>query len=100
MIYLESVSEISATAYDAQNRASAFYWGDESIEKGDFPCWKMQIQIMAEKDAANCSFNPFDLTKVWPHSDYPMIEVGVLELNRNPDPGLRAEQLRRMAGAA
>ena len=57
----------------------------ESIEKGDFPCWKMQIQIMAEKDAANCSFNPFDLTKVWPHSDYPMIEVGVLELNRNPE---------------
>jgi len=57
----------------------------ESIEKGDFPRWKMQIQIMAEKDAANCSFNPFDLTKVWPHSDYPMIDVGVLELNRNPE---------------
>jgi catalase len=45
----------------------------------------MQIQIMTEKDAANCSFNPFDLTKVWPHSDYPMIDVGVLELNRNPE---------------
>jgi len=57
----------------------------ESIEKGDFPSWKMQIQIMTEKDAANCSFNPFDLTKVWPHSDYPMIDVGVLELNRNPE---------------
>jgi catalase len=57
----------------------------ESIEKGDFPRWKMQIQIMMEKDAANCSFNPFDLTKVWPHSDYPMIDVGVLELNRNPE---------------
>ena len=57
----------------------------ESIEKGEFPNWKMQIQIMAEKDAANCSFNPFDLTKVWPHSDYPMIDVGVLELNRNPE---------------
>ena len=57
----------------------------ESIEKGEFPSWKMQIQIMAEQDAANCSFNPFDLTKVWPHSDYPMIDVGVLELNRNPE---------------
>ena len=57
----------------------------ESIEKGEFPSWNMQIQIMAEKDADNCSFNPFDLTKVWPHSDYPMIDVGVLELNRNPE---------------
>jgi len=57
----------------------------ESIEKGDFPRWKMQIQIMTEKDAASCSFNPFDLTKVWPHGDYPMIDVGILELNRNPE---------------
>ncbi len=57
----------------------------ETIEKGDFPSWKMQIQIMTEKEAVNCSFNPFDLTKVWPHGDYPMIDVGVLELNRNPE---------------
>jgi len=57
----------------------------ESIEKGDFPRWKMQIQIMTEKDATNCPFNPFDLTKVWPHGDYPMIDVGVFELNRNPE---------------
>ncbi len=57
----------------------------ESIEKGDFPHWKMQIQIMTEKDATNCPFNPFDLTKVWPHGDYPMIDVGVFELNRNPE---------------
>ena len=57
----------------------------ESIEKGDFPRWKMQIQIMTEKDADSCSFNPFDLTKVWPHGDYPMIDVGILELNRNPE---------------
>ncbi len=57
----------------------------ESIEKGDFPRWKMQIQIMTEKDAASCSFNPFDLTKVWPHVDHPMIDVGILELNRNPE---------------
>ena len=57
----------------------------ESIEKGDFPRWKMQIQIMSESDAANCPFNPFDLTKIWPHSDYTMIDVGILELNRNPE---------------
>jgi catalase len=57
----------------------------DSIEAGDFPYWKMQIQVMPEKDASKCPFNPFDLTKVWPHADYPMIDVGVLELNRNPD---------------
>ncbi len=57
----------------------------ESIEKGDFPRWKMQIQIMTEKEAVNCSFNPFDLTKVWPHVAHPMIDVGILELNRNPE---------------
>ena len=57
----------------------------ESIENGDFPRWKMQIQIMTEQDAAYCPFNPFDLTKVWPHGDYPMIDVGVFELNRNPE---------------
>lgn len=57
----------------------------ESIEKGDFPRWKMQIQIMTEKEASASSFNPFDLTKVWPHGDYPMIDVGILELNRNPE---------------
>lgn len=57
----------------------------ESIEKGDFPRWTMFFQIMSEKDAAKCPYNPFDLTKVWFHKDYPLIEVGVLELNRNPE---------------
>ncbi len=56
-----------------------------SIEKGDFPRWDMKIQVMVESDAAKCPFNPFDLTKVWPHKDYPLIDVGVLELNRNPE---------------
>jgi len=45
----------------------------------------MFIQVMAEKEAANCPYNPFDLTKVWFHKDYPLIEVGVFELNRNPE---------------
>ncbi len=57
----------------------------ESIERGDFPRWTMFIQVMPEKEAATCAYNPFDLTKVWFHKDYPLIEVGVLELNRNPD---------------
>ncbi|NOT70127.1 MAG: catalase [Hyphomicrobium sp.] len=56
-----------------------------AIEKGDFPKWKMQIQIMPEADAGKHWYNPFDLTKVWPHGDYPLIDVGVFELNRNAD---------------
>lgn len=57
----------------------------ESIAKGDFPRWKLCIQVMTEKEANNMSFNPFDLTKVWSHKDFPLIEVGMLELNRNPE---------------
>ena len=57
----------------------------ESIENGDCPRWTLEVQIMPESDAAKVSYNPFDLTKVWPHSDYPLIEVGVMELDRNPE---------------
>lgn len=54
-----------------------------AIDKGDFPQWNVKLQIMPEKDAENYHINPFDLTKVWPHEDYPLIDIGVLELNRN-----------------
>jgi len=57
----------------------------ESIENAEFPRWDLKVQIMPEKDAATYRFHPFDLSKVWPHKDYPLINVGVLELNRNPD---------------
>ncbi|MCI0505074.1 MAG: catalase [Gammaproteobacteria bacterium] len=57
----------------------------EAIERGDFPRWNFKVQIMPEKDAANYRFHPFDLSKIWPHKDYPLIDVGVLELNRNPE---------------
>lgn len=57
----------------------------DSIEKGDFPKWYLKVQIMPEEDAKNYRFNPFDLTKVWPHADYPLMDVGVMELNRNPE---------------
>jgi catalase len=57
----------------------------ETIKKGEFPKWKLHVQIMPEKDAENYRWNPFDLTKVWPHGDYPLIEVGILEMNKNPD---------------
>jgi catalase len=52
----------------------------DSIEKGDFPKWNMKIQVMTEEQAKNCKMNPFDLTKIWPHKDFPL-----LELNRNPE---------------
>lgn len=55
-----------------------------AIAKGDFPKWRVMVQIMPELDAESYAIHPFDVTKVWPHQDYPLIEVGVLELNRNP----------------
>ncbi len=57
----------------------------QAIERGDFPRWRLCVQIMPEKDAEKTPYNPFDLTKVWPHKDYPLTEAGVLELNRNPE---------------
>ena len=56
-----------------------------SIERGHYPRWTMYVQVMPEMQALNMPYNPFDLTKVWPHADYPLIEVGVFELNRNAD---------------
>ncbi len=56
-----------------------------AIEQGDFPRWKMQVQIMPESDVGKHWYNPFDLTKVWPHADYPPIDIGYFELNRNPE---------------
>lgn len=56
-----------------------------AIEAGNFPKWTMQVQIMPEEDAEKTPYNPFDLTKVWPHADYPPITIGEFELNRNPD---------------
>lgn len=57
----------------------------ESIENAEYPRWTLLVQVMPEKEAARTPYNPFDLTKVWPHKDYPLIEVGVMELNRNPE---------------
>ena len=56
----------------------------QAIENGDAPQWKVSVQVMPEQAAETYHINPFDLTKVWPHQDYPLIEVGVMELNRNP----------------
>jgi catalase len=56
----------------------------ESIQNGKFPKWRVCLQIMPEKDAETYHINPFDLTKVWPHGEYPLVEVGELVLDRNP----------------
>ena len=81
---IKNLTDEEAAAIVAKDRESHQRDLYESIERGDFPRWKMFIQVMPEKDAAKYRYNPFDLTKVWPHGDYPLIEVGVFELNRNP----------------
>src|SRR5919205_1054264 len=64
-----------------------FYIRDlsENIEAGNLPSWDLHVQVMPYEDAKTYRFNPFDLTKVWPHADYPLIKVGTMELNRNPE---------------
>ncbi len=57
----------------------------DNIESGNFPRWNVKVQIMPEEDAEKTPYNPFDLTKIWPHEDYPLIDVGVLELNKMPE---------------
>jgi catalase len=56
-----------------------------AIAGGDYPSWTLSVQIMPYADAKTYRFNPFDLTKVWPHADYPLIRVGTMTLNRNPE---------------
>ena len=57
----------------------------DAIAGGDCPKWRLCVQIMPEQDAEQTPYHPFDLTKVWPHQEYPRIEVGIMELNRNPE---------------
>ncbi|GAA2242867.1 catalase [Streptomyces ruber] len=56
----------------------------EAIERGEHPSWTVHVQVMPFDDAPDYRFNPFDLTKVWPHGDYPLIEVGRMTLDKNP----------------
>lgn len=82
---IEHLTNAEAEAIVARDRESSQRDLFEAIERGEFPRWRFCVQVMPEKDAATYRWNPFDLTKVWPHGDYPLIEVGVLELNRNPE---------------
>jgi catalase len=57
----------------------------DAINRGEHPSWRLSVQVMPYAEAADYRFNPFDLTKVWPHADYPLIPVGAYTLNRNPE---------------
>ncbi|MBV8472762.1 MAG: catalase [Hyphomicrobiales bacterium] len=82
---VENLTDAAAGALIGRDRESHGRDLFESIEKGDFPRWTLSIQVMTEAQAKTHKHNPFDLTKVWPKADYPLIEVGVMELNRNPE---------------
>ncbi|MBI1906350.1 MAG: catalase [Rhodocyclales bacterium] len=82
---IKNLTDAEAEAIVGKDRESHQRDLLESIDNGDFPKWTLYVQIMPERDASKVPYNPFDLTKVWPHGDYPLIEVGVMELNRNPE---------------
>ncbi len=82
---IENLTDAEAERIVGKDRESHQRDLFEAIEKGDFPKWHLKVQIMPEADAKNYRFNPFDLTKVWPHGDYPLMDVGVMELNKNPE---------------
>jgi catalase len=82
---IKNLTDAEAEALVGKDRESHQRDLYESIEKGEFPRWKLCIQVMTEQQARQMPYNPFDLTKVWFHKDYPLIEVGMMELNRNPE---------------
>jgi catalase len=76
-------SDAEAMAGDNPDYHIESLW--KTIKAGQFPSWSLKVQIMPFEDAADYRFNPFDLTKVWPHGDYPLQDVGRMVLDRNPD---------------
>lgn len=82
---IKNLTDQEAADLVGQDRESSQRDLYEAIEKGDFPRWTMYVQIMPEADAAKVPYHPFDLTKIWPKGDYPLIEVGYFELNKNPE---------------
>jgi catalase len=82
---IECMTNEEAERVVAKDRESSQRDLYEAIERGEFPKWRFCVQIMPESEAETYKWNPFDLTKVWSHKDYPLIDVGTLELNRNPE---------------
>lgn len=81
---IRNLTDEQAAALIAADRDSAGSDLYRAIAQGRFPKWKLCIQVMTDAEASAFPFNPFDLTKVWPHGDFPLIEVGEMILNRNP----------------
>lgn len=81
---IRNLTDAQAATLIAADRDSAGTDLFRAIDQGRFPKWKLCIQVMTDAEAAAFPFNPFDLTKVWPHGDFPLIEVGEMVLNRNP----------------
>ena len=81
---IRNLTDAQASALIAADRDSAGTDLYRAIAQGNFPKWKLCIQVMTDAEAADFPYNPFDLTKVWPHGDFPLIEVGEMVLNRNP----------------
>lgn len=81
---IRNLTDAQAAALIAADRDSAGSDLYRAIEQGRFPKWKLCIQVMTDEEARDFPFNPFDLTKVWPHGDFPLFEVGEMVLNRNP----------------
>ena len=82
---IRNLPDEQAEAIVAKDRESAQRDLFDAIERGDFPRWKLAVQVMTEAQADASASNPFDLTKVWSQKDFPLLDVGVLELNRNPE---------------
>lgn len=82
---IKNLTDQEAEAIIAKDRESSQKDLFDAIEKGDYPRWNMKIQIMTEEQAKASKRNPFDLTKTWSQKEFPLIDVGVLELNRNPE---------------
>jgi len=82
---IKNLTDAEAEAIIAKDRESHQRDLYDAIERGEFPRWKMYVQVMTEEQARKMPYNPFDLTKVWYHKDFPLIEVGEFELNRNPE---------------
>ncbi|MBR0800603.1 catalase [Bradyrhizobium jicamae] len=82
---IQNLTDAEAVALVGRDRESHQRDLFGSIERGAFPRWTLHIQVMTDEQATKPPFNPFDLTKVWPKAEHPLIEVGHFELNRNPE---------------
>jgi catalase len=82
---VENFTDAEAKAMTAED--PDFHRADlwNAIDRGDHPAWRLEMQVMPFEEAADYRFNPFDVTKVWPHADYPTIPIGRMVLDRNPE---------------